>query len=344
MGSALKFSKQADVGRQTGELARLRVTAGPDAGWTYVLTSSQVTIGRGDENDIQISDLKASRRHAEFIFINGTWNIRDLGSANGVMHNGRATRATPIRTGDQVGMGETLMEFLAADAATMMLQAPPRDPAQVMAANSAFDQQRQKVLALGGGKLPSIPGMAPPLMPQAPRPSGGSSLLQNKRVLIYGGAALLLAIFALVPAGPPKKKSAKKNEETRDLASYLPGNATAPGPASRAAEMFFKSGFREYNNGNYLRARSQFETVLQMQPDHALARLYASNCNVKIENLVKEHLKRGRKAFTAGKNKEARGHYEAVQRLLFRDQANPNFVEARDQLAEVNKAMRGGVE
>jgi tetratricopeptide (TPR) repeat protein len=106
--------------------------------------------------------------------------------------------------------------------------------------------------------------------------------------------------------------------------------------------MFLKSGFREYREKNYLRARIQFETVLQIDPSNSLAQRYLQNCNQAIDNEVKFELDRGKKSYESGALKQARLHYEAVLRLLNRDQSNPAFVEARDQLAVVMKEEAGG--
>src|SRR5690242_14810060 len=111
MGSALKF-KQNNVPRQQGEQARLKVLQGPDYGSLYVIIGNKASIGRGEENDIVISDLKASRRHAEVTLGQKGWVINDLGSSNGILYGGKATRTTPLRNSDAFTLGETTLEFV----------------------------------------------------------------------------------------------------------------------------------------------------------------------------------------------------------------------------------------
>ena len=67
MSSSAKVTRfrVQNVARQAGELARFRVAKGPDRGSIFVLRDSRVTIGRGEDSDIMIGDLKASRFHAE---------------------------------------------------------------------------------------------------------------------------------------------------------------------------------------------------------------------------------------------------------------------------------------
>src|SRR4051794_15084288 len=106
MANAQKF-RQTNVPRQQGEQARLKTVQGPDYGSTFVITGSKASIGRGEECDIMISDLKASRKHAEFSAVPGGWQVRDLGSANGILHNGKVIRSGTVRSGDTLTLGET---------------------------------------------------------------------------------------------------------------------------------------------------------------------------------------------------------------------------------------------
>ena len=58
MSTALKF-KSTTVPRQNNEQSRFKVVKGPDYGSVFVITGQTATIGRGEENDVVISDLKA---------------------------------------------------------------------------------------------------------------------------------------------------------------------------------------------------------------------------------------------------------------------------------------------
>lgn len=326
MGAAVRF-KQLSVPRQPGEQGRLKVLQGPDYGAVYVITGAKTTLGRGEENDIMVSDLKASRRHAEISLSAQGWQVRDLGSANGLLHNGQATRDAKLNTGDTLTFGETTLEFMTAEAGTLMLVAPPRTGVEVQAEHAAFDAQKKRVRALGAG---AASGTAP---------AGNSKTLIY--VLVAGGAAFMLLSGDPEPTAKPAKK--KSVSSTEDLSKYLPGAGIVDPGTERTAEQFFKAGFREYLAGNYLRAKVQFETVLQMAPGHTLATLYLENSDISIKNEVKFHIDQGKITMEAGKLKEAKAHYDAVLRILFRDQSNPSVTEARDQLEKViSKLGRAG--
>src|SRR5690606_9987602 len=122
---------------------------------------------------------------------------------------------------------------------------------------------------------------------------------------------------------------------------YLPGAESAP-EVAKTTEMLFRLGFREYREKNYLRAKSNFETVLQVDPGHRLARLYLDNCNQEIDREIKSHIEEGKRDFAAGKLRSAKGHFEQTMRLLHYDQSNPAYKEAQDQLAKLNEELKRG--
>jgi pSer/pThr/pTyr-binding forkhead associated (FHA) protein len=332
MSNALKF-KHTHVPRQNGELARFKVIQGPDYGAVYVIVGPKALIGRGEENDIVISDLKASRVHAELSSTQTGWVIRDKGSANGILFNGKATREARIKLNDSITVGETSLEFVTSEAGTMMLVAPPRTIDQVQAEQKFLSARKDKMEAMG---LSSLFGNGSNPAPAASASDKNKNIRIIVLVLVLGGGFLFLG-----DDNQPKKpvKKTQKKEESRDLASYLPNPEV-----NRASETLFKDGLREYFAGNYSRARSQFETVLQISPGHTLATLYLENCDNAVKEDVKIHLEYGKKSLQSGKLRDAKAHFERILRLLNRDRSNPAFLEAEDQLKEVKKQINNGKE
>jgi pSer/pThr/pTyr-binding forkhead associated (FHA) protein len=323
MKNAQRF-KHTNVPRQSGEIGRFKVVQGPDYGAVYVLTGKIASIGRGEDCDLVISDLKTSRLHAELVSSASGVLIRDKASSNGILHNGKTVREANLKLGDTVSLGETTLEFVTSDAATMMLVAPPRSADQIKAEQKMMNERKEKIQAMG---LLGSSGS-----------SDSPGLFKNKAVL-YGVLAVGGLFLLLGPDDTPKppKEQKQSTDSARDLASFLP-NAEV----SRATETIFKDGMREYYVGNYNRARTQFETVLQISPGHELATLYLENCDKAVKEEVKIHLEYGKKSFQAGKLRDARAHFERVMRLLYRDQSNPAYIEAKDQFEKVTKTISGG--
>lgn len=92
---------------------RLVVMAGNQRGKVFDLEDGRrYVLGRGEDVDIPVLDIMASRRHAEVaVSAEGQGEFRDMGSANGTVVNGRETRRCALREGDRVVIGETEMRI-----------------------------------------------------------------------------------------------------------------------------------------------------------------------------------------------------------------------------------------
>ncbi len=100
-------------------MARLIVIRGVDEGKQFELTAPSVTVGRHSANAVPLHDTQVSRRHLELRAVPGGFELHDLGSGNGTLLNGRPVQTAPLRSGDTVSLGQTLLMFTAgrADAA-----------------------------------------------------------------------------------------------------------------------------------------------------------------------------------------------------------------------------------
>jgi hypothetical protein len=99
-------------GPVTGRLVVVK-SADLQDGEGFELNSAQLTIGRGNQNDIPIAtDEYASARHARFEpRLDGVW-VQDLGSTNGTFLNGtRLDRPRRLANGDIVRVGETDLRY-----------------------------------------------------------------------------------------------------------------------------------------------------------------------------------------------------------------------------------------
>lgn len=87
----------------------LRVISGSASPPAFPLTQSVVTIGRAADNNVMVDDEMASRQHARIVSSGDVHTIYDLGSANGTLVNGRPVTQQPIRPGDQITIGSTIL-------------------------------------------------------------------------------------------------------------------------------------------------------------------------------------------------------------------------------------------
>lgn len=103
--------KEARREGPSGRPAMLTVMEGGSAGRSISLDRARTRIGRAEENDLVLADPRASRFHAEVERAPAGYIVRDLGSTNGTMVQGRRVRERLLQNGDTLTVGGTLLRF-----------------------------------------------------------------------------------------------------------------------------------------------------------------------------------------------------------------------------------------
>ncbi|MCC6464107.1 MAG: protein kinase [Planctomycetes bacterium] len=95
-------------------MPRLLVEKGPDRGKALaVAQGAQVVVGRDPAATMQLSDQMCSRKHIVVTSKGSVFGLKDLGSANGTLVNGkRCEGAHRLEYGDSIQIGETLLSWL----------------------------------------------------------------------------------------------------------------------------------------------------------------------------------------------------------------------------------------
>lgn len=94
------------------EPTKLVVTQGPIAGTSLDLTGAPITMGRGNEATLTLSDDYASGQHARLFAQGGQWFVEDLGSTNGTyLDRAKVTRPEPVPVGVPIRIGKTVIEL-----------------------------------------------------------------------------------------------------------------------------------------------------------------------------------------------------------------------------------------
>ena len=151
--------------------ASLVVRQGAQAGTTYHITSAEALIGRDEETEIAVRDPEVSRKHARISWQSGNYFVEDLGSTNGTFLNGAlVTSPQPLRSGDTIGMGQTLLVFQT-EANAVTAQAPV-------------------------AQAYSVPPPSSPAATPAEQKSGNSQCL-----LLGCGCLILLGLFSIILVG-----------------------------------------------------------------------------------------------------------------------------------------------
>ena len=91
--------------------ARLEFILGPMANQSLSLAEEVTTIGSVAGNTVVLADPAVSRKHAGIRKVNGSYELADLGSTNGVYVNGHKVPKKTLEPGDIIRVGNTEAVF-----------------------------------------------------------------------------------------------------------------------------------------------------------------------------------------------------------------------------------------
>jgi uncharacterized protein YkwD len=94
-------------------MPQLHVLSGDDQQRTVDLGDRPVSFGRAEDNDVVLSEQKASRRHCVFRPLQGGWRVVDEQSTNGTWLGGKPVLSARLQPGDEIEIGETVITYVA---------------------------------------------------------------------------------------------------------------------------------------------------------------------------------------------------------------------------------------
>ena len=139
-------------------MASLFIIQGAEPGKRFELKTRAVGLGRDTSNAIRIQDNEVSRKHAEVRLDENAVRVVDLGSANGTYLNGKAVDQATLRPGDQIRVGQTVMQFDATSETARELT----DRVDLLAVAGRGDRSAilRSIPAEEGSRILSAPGSA----------------------------------------------------------------------------------------------------------------------------------------------------------------------------------------
>jgi len=127
----------------------LQIIDGFEKGRTFADLTTPVTLGREEDNSIQLNDERVSRFHAKIQEDGGRLILTDLDSTNGTRVNGHPIQMRVLQVGDQVSVGRSLLVY--GDSAEIAALAKQRAESEV----TPYNGQGNRTLA--------IPAKNPPI-------------------------------------------------------------------------------------------------------------------------------------------------------------------------------------
>lgn len=194
---------------------------GVDAAWLVVhqpdgarhhhrLTLALTTLGRSEQNVIEVLDPKLSRFHCEVERRAGRWLVRDCNSRNGTQVNGEPVLGPrPLRPGDRITIGRTTVDFLDAppddlrDDAAIVMHAPlaPAPAADLSELTTVLHTPAASDETLSG--LPTTAGPGPLGLAEPEAVSGDAPTTVGRRPTASFDPRQTLRVEAMIPRGEP---------------------------------------------------------------------------------------------------------------------------------------------
>lgn len=261
---------------RTGFKFMLVVRKGPDKGATYQLLPPRVTIGRGGDNNIVLTDPRVSRNAAIIDFSMEKISITDASSRQALSVNGERTDNASIKNGDLIQIGESEFAFVVealqiAPSGALAPLSPPRPPAgggfhspppPRASEFGGFSQVRRSPVSMNksSGKLQfyGIVGVVVGGLVWFLSQESGSKRLEKELRTVEVVERDLKQSEQRIEKLSKKRSFASVEDKTR----------------YEEAQKHYLIGFRDYQDGQWLRAMRSLETAYTIDPSHQLAMRY----------------------------------------------------------------------
>ena len=159
--------------------------------YRFQLDRQKVHLGRGSENDIVVDCGSVSVRHAVMERIDGGYQLRDLGSTNGIKLDGEVRDIIPLRHGLSVKIGDVAFDFtLTEEEREALRREKPLDESPII----MEDPLDAPVLRSAAAAAPrAVPGPQRPMVTTT-QPSSAASFFMTLLFLLLAAAAFFVGL------------------------------------------------------------------------------------------------------------------------------------------------------
>lgn len=78
----------------------------------FELEKETVVLGRGEDADLMLPNISVSRHHAQILWDGQAASIKDLGSSNGTLVNGKLVETVALSSGDEILLGKFNLVYM----------------------------------------------------------------------------------------------------------------------------------------------------------------------------------------------------------------------------------------
>lgn len=219
--------------------AFLIVQRGEDIGRRFDLDTTQLTIGRGSDNDMVLNDPMVSRYHAVVKRQGSGYLVIDLGSSNPVVINDQACdpgEPKILQHRDVVFIGKTVFSFQNRGTTGNTGAGARSQPIDrtMIGAQVGGSIEGDSPTPPPPSRQPSSPAITPPPpVEDTPVPAPAASTSEDDKTVVAGvvrNPDSGFPSFTPPPPPPPMGKGSEEDESTRQTPPFSPGGAPPPPP------------------------------------------------------------------------------------------------------------------
>lgn len=202
-------------------------------------------------------------------------------------------------------------------------------------------------------------------MGYAPKNSAAAAAAQaqaetekNKKIRFYAIVGIALAAFAFFIMSPSDKGKSKKAKAVLKYEDEIQFNQNSQkevelrkkreedkklkdSPQMQRAEENFLKGMRDFQLGNYARAIDFFQVVLNLYPDHALARRHLYLSKVRFDEIVQAKLMLGESYYQKHNFSMCQSMYQQVMDMLLTKSSDQKYKLAQQMAEKCQLASEG---
>jgi pSer/pThr/pTyr-binding forkhead associated (FHA) protein len=313
MSNAVKVFKHFESPKKAGEYFRLVCLTGKTKGVAYFLVGKRVVLGRSEQADIKVLDIKSSREHCEIAKVGKDFILTDLGSQNGVVVNDLKVRQHVLNEGDKVIIGQTVYKFNRVEVKEKLSEVQPVDDSDEYEDDEYDDLDEPKKSKL-------------------------------TPVLI---TIILIAVGIILTGGEDASTVGKKSKASRyqiqevsgSIAESISKKSKKNKKVQDKMNIYFQKGLREFREDNYFRAMSEFEHALSWSPSDPQALFYLRKTKEALDKTIKDLILKGQRDEDAYKLQSAVVSYCSVLRLLYRYPEDERYLSAKENVEKLEEKL-----
>lgn len=304
MGAAVKILKHFEVPKEPGAHYRLICLTGKNKGMAYFLTGKRVVLGRSEKADVRVHDIKSSREHAEIAKVGKDYVITDLGSQNGIVVNDLKIKQRVLSQNDKVIIGKTVYKF-------GVVQVKESEKEVVDISDPESEEQGD----------------------ESEEPKSKLTLILGVVALLAIGLMFIEDDGSALPEAGNEQAKYKVNELSDPFISSLKQKRAEDKKNKEKLNIYFRKGLREFREGNFFRAISEFEHALSWSPNDALAQFYLRKTKEALDKSIEEMFIKAKRDEESLKYQNAAVSYCGILRLLYRYPDDERYKNAKESIS-----------